>query len=321
MTTARKKLVDTNITPYYHCVSRCVRQSFLCGHDKTSGRSYEHRKKWVENRINLLTKVYCIDVCAYAVMSNHYHLVVFIDKAGAEELTPYEVVNRWALGHKIPDMVKRWQTGTVETPAELKACNRLIETWRIRLCDLGWFMKELNYDIARKANEEDDCKGHFWESRYKSQALLDESALIAAMAYVDLNPVRAGVSKNALASDFTSIKRRVIALENNQDTAPNLAVFVGRNQQKVKKGIPFTLADYIELLGWSSTQHRQGKTSIQRDTPNALGSLNLEQSNWLAAVTLIERKRAKFVGLRSSLDKQRGKMSISRVNGEKLDVL
>ncbi|MDV7105847.1 transposase, partial [Vibrio sp. TH_r3] len=76
MTTARSQQVCIDATPYYHCISRCVRRSFLCGYDAFSQTSYEHRRDWIESRIKALTTVYCIDICAYAVMSNHYHLVV-----------------------------------------------------------------------------------------------------------------------------------------------------------------------------------------------------------------------------------------------------
>ena len=53
--------------------------------------------------------------------------------------------------------------------------------WHERLYDIGWFMRGVNETIARMANEEENCKGRFWEGRYKSQALLDETAVLSCM--------------------------------------------------------------------------------------------------------------------------------------------
>ncbi len=74
MPQARYRLVDTRTTPYYHCISRCVRRAFLCGIDKWSGQNFDHRKQWILDRTNSLSEVFAIDVCAYALVSNHFHL-------------------------------------------------------------------------------------------------------------------------------------------------------------------------------------------------------------------------------------------------------
>ena len=72
MTQARRALVSAETTPYYHCICRCVRRAFLCGEDRLTGKNYDHRKQWVVDKLKALSEVFAIDVCAYAVMSNHY---------------------------------------------------------------------------------------------------------------------------------------------------------------------------------------------------------------------------------------------------------
>lgn len=95
MTTARRQLIDAESTPFYHVINRCVRRAFLCGEDALSGRSYEHRRDWIVDKIKQLSSVFCIDVCAYAVMSNHYHLVLKINLATQKRLSHFEVIELW----------------------------------------------------------------------------------------------------------------------------------------------------------------------------------------------------------------------------------
>ncbi len=79
MTSARSTLIDPDTTPYYHCMARCVRHAFLYGVDHFTGNSYEHCKPWVVERLKELSSIFSIEVCAYAVMANHYHAVLHID--------------------------------------------------------------------------------------------------------------------------------------------------------------------------------------------------------------------------------------------------
>lgn len=319
MTTARKQQISVDATPYYHCVSRCVRRSLLCGIDPLTKQNFEHRREWIKNKIYALSQVYCIDICAYAIMSNHYHLVVHINRDKAKALSNHEVVDRWQKEHKLPSLVSRWLSGQLTTDAETEACLLLIDAWRSRLWSLSWFMKELNFDIACQANREEDCKGHFWESRFKSQALLDEQALAAAMAYVDLNPLRAGIAKTSETSEFTSIQARLKALNNQQETAPCLHPFIGNPTNEKLDGIPFRLMDYLELVDWSARQFRENKAYLEANVPPILQRLNLNQRNWLKACTELEHHRNTAVGCICTIEPARSHLNKKRIHLFRLD--
>jgi len=132
------------------------------------------------------------------------HLVLHIDAAAAKALSPDDVIERWCLLYRGTEVIQRYRAGDTLCAADREAVTRVVETWRDRLADLSWFMRCLNEYIARRANAEDGCTGRFWEGRFKSQGLLDETAIVTAMAYVDLNPIRAGMAKDLADSDHTS---------------------------------------------------------------------------------------------------------------------
>ena len=165
MPKARAELVSVSDTPFYHVISRCVRRTFLCGKDRATGRCYEHRRGWIEERIRLLASVFAVDVAAYAVMSNHYHLVVKLSPDDIEPWSMDEVLARWCSLYKGPPLVQRYHRGDELCAAELRRVEAYAETFRQRLADLSWFMKCLNEPIARQANREDECTGHFYDGR------------------------------------------------------------------------------------------------------------------------------------------------------------
>ncbi|WKE65256.1 transposase [Gallaecimonas kandeliae] len=300
MTRPRSELVSVQDTPYYHCICRCVRRAFLCGEDKLTGQDYSHRKGWVLARLAELQEVFTIELCAYAVMANHYHLVVHIDAKAAEVLADEDVIRRWNRLFSLPLLVSRYQAGQCTSDAEREAAQQLVDDWRQRLCDLSWFMRCLNEHLARKANEEDNCKGRFWESRFKSQAILDEAGLLACMAYVDLNPLRAKVVEVPEDSPDVSLSERLperAVQPESGNPKPALLPFVGNFRKDMPKGIPFALADYLELVDWTGRAQRQDKRGfITADTPAILQRLGLDADSFLLAVGHHQLSKGTVIG-------------------------
>ena len=281
MTTARKQLISLIDTPYYHCISRCVRRAFLCGEDHHTGKSFEHRRGWVEDKLLALSQVFAIDVCAYAIMSNHTHMVLFIDEETAKSWSIEDVLQRWHQLFKGTLLTQQYCRGEQIPEYLQQTLNETVECYRHRLMDISWFMRLLNESIARKANQEDHCTGRFWEGRFKSQALLDEAALAACMAYVDLNPVRAGIAETPESSAHTSVKTRVtLTLKGKQPT--HLLPFVGNHRKDMPKGLPFELTDYLELIELTGRCIRTDKAGhIAQNQPVLLQRLRISPENWL----------------------------------------
>ena len=294
---ARAQQISLSDTPYYHCIARCVRRAFLCGDDHFSGKNYEHRKQWIIDKLHELTGVFAIDVAAFAVMSNHYHIIVKIDADSVENWTNIEIVERWTRLFSGSVLVSRYLAGRCESEAEEEKAQAVISMWKERLMDISWFMRCLNEGIARKANREDNCKGRFWEGRFKSQALLDEQALLACMVYVDLNPIRAGMAETLDDSAHTSIQQRIAdyaeknttkktseTTTGSEKTVVELCDFVGDNQ--ALDGIAYHLEDYFELADWTGRAILEDKNGFIPDkTPNILSQLGIDEDLWIDTVS------------------------------------
>ena len=282
MTRARSETVDLASTPYYHCISRCVRRAFLCGQDEYTGQSYEHRRGWVVERLGELSEIFAIELYAYAVMSNHLHVVIRVDATAANDWDEDEVIERHS----------KLFPGLKDVAQNTSAHHRrdLCEKWRTRLTDISWFMRCLNEHIARRANKEDECKGRFWEGRFKSQPLLDEEALLTCMAYVDLNPIRSGEVFELEESEHTSIASRLeyaeVALDDPDMPAvpPRLTPFDDQvAPRSERETIPMSFVDYVALLEWTGRCQRAygpGGT-IRGEAPALLQKLQLDPRAWL----------------------------------------
>ena len=310
MTRARRELVSLDATPYYHCISRCVRRAFLCGKDHASGRDFSHRRAWIVARIKQLAAVFAIDVAAYAVMNNHSHVVLRVDAERANGWSRDEVIDRWRSLFAGPLLVQRLVAGESLLDAELAAIDKLVDTWRGRLADISWFMRCLNEYVARLANAEDGCTGRFWEGRFRCQALLDDTALLSCMAYVDLNPIRAGMANTPESSDFTSIQERLgitrtsvpDPVVQSSDSPPpsqaDLLPFAGAlGRSTPDAAIPFALTDYAELIEWTGRAIRDDKPGhIPENTPRLLQRLAIPHDAWLKATHALETRFPTAIG-------------------------
>jgi putative transposase len=223
MTKARSRLIDPNFTASYHCIHHCVRRAYLCGYDPYLNRSVEHRKIWIQERLNTLSDIFACDIYGHAVMNHHLHIVVHMNPPMAREWSDLEVATRWV--HLYP--AEKMETHQAKSQAARSAVDRQesqaarsavdkhesdiwprqkkintilsdperIRTYRARLANLSWLIKSISEPFARLANAEDDTRGKFWEGRFKSRVLADAQAL--SMTLVDLNSEQAkNVARN-----------------------------------------------------------------------------------------------------------------------------
>jgi hypothetical protein len=294
MTRPRSTLISLDATPYYHCIARCVRRLFFFGIDE-KGRDLSYRKPWFLKRLKLLSDTFAINIPAYAVMSNHYHLVLHVDRARVDNWSMEEVIRRWLKLYRGPEIIQRFVVGENLTDEELEVVQGLAETWRGRLYDISWFMSCLNYYIALHANREDGCTGRFWESRFISQALLDDCALLSCMAYVDLNPVRAGIAETLEDSDYTSIQARIRQLQNQQGGETPVFMTFSDNEkgEQPEAMLPYALTDYLELVDWTGRMQRSDKKGfISYTSPKLLSSLRLSPAQWKLLGKEIQKESA-----------------------------
>ncbi len=273
MPTPRCEIVNSSQPGVYHCISRCVRRAYLCGD------GYEHRRSWMERRIAELTNHMGIDVFAYSILSNHFHVLLAIRPDVVEAWSDDEVADRYL--RICPCRWKRRIRGipvdsdpTAEEVDELVTDQKKLSAVRKRLGCLSWFMAKLKEPIARRANVEDDCTGRFWEGRFKSIAVLDSEALAATAAYVDLNPLRAGMVERPEDAAYTSIQVRIAEERGDErPTTIRLTPIAGMDEK-----------EYLEFVDHWARVCVPGKHAMGRLTSPILKRLGLTGKNWASLI-------------------------------------
>jgi hypothetical protein len=185
-------------------------------------------------------------------------------------------------------------------------------------------MRCLNEHLARRANAEDECTGRFWEGRFKSQALLDEVGLLTAMAYVDLNPIRAGICATPEESEFTSIYSRIQALRRSSGGthastkcihASRLLPFKDQTPTRPRV-LPMRLLDYLELVDWSGRIVRSDKRgAIDARAPPILERFNIDAAAWQDAMRIRGNVFGRALGKLDRLRLHARALGQSRIKG------
>ena len=228
-------------------MSRCIDQRFLLNIPSEGKQS---RSDWIEEWLLHLGNLFAIDIYSFAIMGNHIHTVLYVNHDMADSWDGVEVLKRRIQLGKVPRVCYLYLND--ETRQEMKEIEttivlELIEKYRAELTNISTFMSRLNSYIAHRANKEDGRKGHFWEGRFKSQALLTQDAVLACMAYVDLNPMRAGIAKTLSEAKNTSISRRLLRSKVHKKT--RLLPFRKSNQSLLLNNVSnLYLADYSEII-------------------------------------------------------------------------
>ncbi len=318
----RAEVVVADEIGVYHCVQRVVRRAFLCGVDPLSGNSYDHRRTWIRDRLKSLAGLFGVEIAAFAVLSNHVHVILRNRPDVVALWSDQEVARRWLtlfpgrVGTKPdpPSALAGVAGLTVEgarsllsgTPAMspgrepvdpleqavamLSADPALMATIRGRLSSLSWFMRALAEPIARRANREDHCSGRFFEGRFKSQRLLDEAALLACSVYVDLNPIRARLADRPETSELTSAHERIMALfqdiRTRHDTAADAANPVA---EPVANPVAAALVEQrLPVLAGESPPVLTAPAAVENTGPRAT-DVPSRRDGWLSPIELDER--------------------------------
>jgi hypothetical protein len=189
------------------------------GDDPVSGKNFDHRKVWIEDYLREFAGVFGIDLLGFAILSNHFHLILRSRPDVVASWDDTEVARRWLT--LCPH--RRGEDGTPREPSEaelntIRRCPVRLAEIRKRLSNLSWWMRLLCQRVAQRANREDEETGDFFQSRYKAVLLLDEAALVACAAYVDLNPIRAAMAETIEGSDHTSAQRRIEAMREEAES-------------------------------------------------------------------------------------------------------
>ena len=334
---ARRKILGNRRKAIFHCWTRCVRGAFLCGHDRATGKDFSHRRRWIVTREEQVAGLFAIDIEFRSEMSNHLHLVLRTRPDVARRWSREEVARRWLTATRMAKcMSDDLPAPDPKRVKELAKNKKRIARLRRRLSNVSWLMGLLCENIARRANKEDECRGHFWESRYKCRECTDENAILLCGIYVDLNPIMAGEAKSPETARYTSIFQRLEA-RGQRANARNRAdgwlgvltwdrkterdadrLLLSRTGRRASDQglLSITLDEYLKLLKWTARLLTSGqRQKIPVDLEAILDRLDLEPDAWQETLESYDTSFCHAVGPPASLEKVARRMGVRHLKG------
>jgi len=328
---ARAEVFAADEVAIVHVMNRTVRRCFLLGDDPVTGKNYDHRKQWIDEQLVHQARHFGIDLLCQAILSNHFHLVLRSRPDVVAEWDDTEVARRWLMlcplskdDHGRPLEPTEFELNHIRNSKEK------LKVIRSRLSDISWWMRLLSQNIAQRANFEDGEVGKFWQARYRAVRLLDETAILACAAYVDLNPIRAAMAETIESSDFTSAQKRVMDLKPKMSKARcgNHLAPVDLQERRGKTGpcankrkqrcsnkgfLPMSTAEYLQLLDWTARQQRSDKRGA---TPKGVAPiferLGISSDVWCRLVKDFGRLFSVVAGQPQRIDEHRSKTNTHR---------
>jgi hypothetical protein len=314
---ARREIVRPGQPGIFHVFSQCVRQAFLLGMDRNTGRDYNHRRLWFIDRLQLLTANFVIDVGFAAIMSNHFHLVLRTTPRLVKRMGSWEVARRWLRIYPGKRVLNGpWIEPTEEQVKALAEDKEQIAKIRKRLSSVSWFMAALCEWVARKANLEDGTRGRFFAGRFGCREFRTEGGLLIGGIYVDLNQIRAGETLTPETSLHCSVAWRIAAslkagqglsavANANEWLAPltlegdHLGDVPSENGRRASdKGLlPMTLDQYLQLLDGVGRQVRGDKRgAIPATLAPILERLGIQSDQLVETVEKLTQRFRRMLG-------------------------
>jgi len=312
----REELVSDTQPGVYLCTMKALEGKRIGGGEKGS-KSFDHRRKWIVEQIELQGAQMGVEVLAYSVLTDRLSLVLRTRPDLVKEWGDADVARRYqtALYAKVPFAESRRTPPEAEIAA-MQQTKVELRRGRSRLSNLTWFVGQLSESIARNCNREDGTKGKFWEGRYQCLPILDATAALAAIAHVDLEPIFTGETTTVAGCKFSSAKPRISGGKGGALTLTGSDSPAGGKAKEPPGTLAVTNAEAQKLVEWTAKQTKRVDVSkLPDELAGVFGKVGVGPDAWVKLVRDYRELFHRAAGTVESLEKLRKKRGLRHLHG------